>query len=345
MNIDRDRLREDAIDEEELLAVRNEILKHWCNYFCNLESEKNKRVSENKRIQKIENIGLRFKKKPGILFSLIFLFYQNINDDTFRQFLNLYKEFLSSMNITLPNENIEVSELWKPDNLFKVELPFPADIVGLNDIVEPYSAIPIHIDKIVRFPHRLINIKSIQKEKGNLCYHLSLEASGDEVRAITMDDNARLYDYINAFDLSENQNMIYDSVQKKVFKPDSRYMYLLVPCLPHTFHKGRNMRSDLDYCIGWYILSPFGVNSIQILVKGIMNGTDIRRELTNTVLNEEQLKKCVSYIIKKRFATSPDKESIKRTIEQEYEKFVEHFIQLLMNNSSLKKLLGKNIWN
>lgn len=338
MNIDRDRLREDAIDEEELLAVRNEILRHWCDYFCEVESEKEKRAKEKGKMEEIRN---RFQKTPGILFSLIFLFYQNISESNFWKFLNSYKEFLDSMNIILADENIKVDELWKPNNLFKVELPFPADFAEMSDKAEQYSAIPLHIDKIIRFPHRLINIKYIQKEGGSLSYYLHLQAPGDEPRAIDMDDSARLYDYINAFDLSGNQMIIYDSIQKKAFKPDSRYMNLLVPCLPHTFHKGRNMQSDLDYCIEWYILSPFDANSIKTLSEGITNGIDIRDELTNTVLNGEQLKKCVSYIIKKRFADNPDKESIKQAIENEYGKFVEHFIQLLINYPSLKKLLGK----
>ncbi len=338
MNIDRDRLREDAIDEDELLAVRNEILRHWCDYFCNVDSEKKQEAKEKKRI---EDIGIRFQNKPGILFSLIFLFYQNTPENTFRKFLNLYKGFLGSMNITLADENIKVDELWESNKLFKVELPLSADFLELSDKIEKYSAIPIQIDRIICFPHRLINITSIQKEGDNLSYYVHLQTSGDEVRAIAMSDSARLYDYINAFDLSEHQTMIYDSVQKRVFKPDSRYMHLLVPCLPHTFHKGRNMQSDLDYCIRWYILSPFDSNSIKVLSEGITSGADIQSELTNIILNGEQLKKCVSYIIKKRFADLPDEENIKRTIEYEYGKFVEHFIQLLMNYPSLKNLLGK----
>lgn len=328
MNIDRDRLREDAIDEDELLAVRNEILRYWCDYFCEMDSEKKQ---GSKAEKKIENLKVRFQNKPGILFSLIFLFYQNIPDDNFRKFLDMHKNFLDAMNITLAGENIKIDELWKLDNLFKVELPFPTDFVGLNDEVEKYSAIPVQIDRVIHFPHRLINIKHIQKEENNLSYYLSLQTSGNEIRAITMCDSARLYDYINAFDLSENQTMVYDSIQKKVFKPDSRYMHLLVQTLPHTFHKGRNMQSDLDYCIGCYILSPFDLNSIKILSEGITGGTDIQHKLTDAVLNGEQLKKCVSYILKKRFADSPDKEKTERIIECEYKKFVEHFIQLLMS--------------
>lgn len=338
MNIDRERLREDAIDEEELLAVRNEILRHWCDFFCNADSEKEQKT---KAKDKTENLRNRFQKKPGILFSLILLFYQNIPKSSFEKFFNTYKGFLDSMNITLADENIDVGELLKPDNLFKTELPLPAGFAGMSSTAEECDAIPIHINRIVRFPHRLINIKCIQKEKDGLSYYLRLQAPGDEVRAIDMDDSARLYDYINAFDLSENQTIIYDSIQKKAFKPDSAYMNLLVPCLPHTFYKGRNMQSDMDYCIEWYILSPFDANSIKTLSKGITNGTDIQHGLANAVLNGEQLKKCVSYIIKKRFADYHDKESIKQDIENEYRKFVVHFIQLLLNYPSLKELLGK----
>jgi len=322
MNIDRDRLREDAIDEDELLAVRNEMLKRWCDYFCAMHSKP---------------LSVRFKYKLGILFSLIFLFYQNIPEDKFRKFLDMDKGFFDSTKITLSDEKINVKELWKPDNFFKVELPFPNDFINLNDLTEKYPAIPIRIDSIIRFPHRLINIKSIQIEENTISYYLSLQTSGNEVRSIKMCDSTRLYDYINAFDLSKKQSMVYDSIQKKVFKPDSLYMHLLVPCLPHTFRKGRNMQSDLDYCIGWYILSPFDSESIKILIKGLKEETDIQDELINVVLNGAQLKKCVSYIMKKRFADSPNRENMEQIIKDEYRQFVELFIQLLMKYCSLKK--------
>lgn len=326
MNIDRDRLREGAIDEEELLAVRKEILSRWCNYFCEKDSGK-----------KIGKAGCRFSQVPGTLFSLIFLFYQNIPFDTFLRFLEPYKELINSLDITLEGENITVSKLWNPDNLFKVDFVPPVNFFRENDELKYHSDLLIHSDNINRFPHRLVNIKAIQKDDDVLSYYLCLQTSDNIVRAIDMNDGARLYDYINVFDSNEGQSTDFDSIQKKAFKPDSKYWHLLVPCLPHTFRKGRNMRSDLDYCIEWYILSPFDYKSTKLLSQGIPYGNEVMQELIDCVLRGEQFKKCVSYIINKRFMEYSDKEEIKANIINEYREFVKKFYELLREYIPLKK--------
>lgn len=311
-----------------MLTVRQNILRHWCDYFCKMDSKKYK---------KAKKLGGRFAEMPGTLFSLIFLFYQSTPSNIFERFLKPYKVFVDSLNITLAGEDIEICRLWNRDNLFRVNLPLSDSFINVNDTPEQYEASTIHIDRINRFPHRMINVKSIQKEDGNLSYYLRLQTSENEIRAIKMNDGARLYDYINIFD-SQGLPTNFDSIQKKVFKPDSRYMNLLVPCLPHTFRKGRNMQSDLDYCIGWYILSPFDYKSTKILSQGIPNGRDVLSELKESVLAGEQLKKCISYIMKKRFADCSDQEAaIKVIIIKEYIEFVEHFFKLLISYSPLKK--------
>lgn len=317
MNIDRDRLKEDAIDEDELLAVRKEILKRWCEYFCKKEGQKRK-----------EKQGYRFEKTPGILFSLIFLFYQDIPNDKFQNFLEPYKEFINTLDITLADEMIKIPELWNPDSIFQVNLPLPTDFGEESNDNKPNINFKIHLSNINRFPHRLINIVSILKEKNNLSYNLSLQTSSDEIRAVEMNDGARMYDYISMFYLYDEQRLNYDLIQKKVFKPDNRYMHLLVPCMPHTFCRGRNMNADLDYCINWYILSPFDYNAVKILIRGIPTGEDVSQELVNSVLNGEAFQKCVSYIMNKRFADCTDKEAMREIIKKEYISFTEGFFEL-----------------
>ncbi len=345
MNIDRDRLREDAINEDDLLAVRNEILKHWCDYFCKKDPKRELETREN-RYGKQKNAGIRFEKMPDILFSLIFLFYQNISSDTFNQFVNSYEEFVESLNITLVDEDIKVNELWNPDKLFKVSLPLSTSFTEMQDDEPKDDATKISIDQMTRFPHRLVNIQFIQKEGNTLSYYLHLQPSDNEIRAIKLSDSIRLHDYVNSFDLQEGKLMQgkstnFDSIQKKAFKPDSRYMHLLVPCLPHTFHKGYNLQTEMDYCIGWYILSPFDYKSTKILSQGIPYGKDVRRELKESVLNGEQFKKCVSYIMKKRYADCPDKEEMEQIIKKEYLEFIDHFALLLMNYSPLRRSFDK----
>ncbi len=327
MNIDRDRLREDAIDEDELLVVRKDIITRWCDYICKKDSD---------RIKLGKQQG-RFDKKLGIMFSLIFIFYQNIPDKAFRQFLKPYEELVNSLDITLEDEDIKVSELWNPDNLLKVNLPLPTSFSEVDDEQKKHCAFMVHLDTVNHLPHRLINVEMIQKEGDCVSYYLRLQTLGDEVRAVKMSDGARLYDYINVFDSNEDQATDYDSIQKKVFKPDSQYRNLLVPCLPHTFYKGRNMQSDLDYCIGWYILSPFDYKSTKILSYGIPRGEDVLQELIDSVLNSEQLEKCIYYVMKKRFGKSSDDKKLKEVIKKEYIEFVKHFYQLLKNFPQLKK--------
>lgn len=334
MNIDRDRLREDAIDEDELLAVRKEILIRWCADFCEKDSGKKNQI---KKDNEIENNRCRFSKTPGILFSLIFLFYQNVPPDAFRKFLKPYENFISSLDITLADEDIKVEELWAMKKLFKVDMPLTVDFVEKNDAIKKEFTSTIHIERINRFPHRMINIRHIQKEGKNLSYYLNLQTSDDEVRAVEMNGGARLYDYLNAFDMHKEGSINFDSIQKKVFKPDSRYRNLLVPCLPHTFCKGRNMQSDLDYCLEWYILSPFDYKSAKILSKSIPNGVDSLQILIESVLNGAQFKKCVSYIMKKRHIAPSDKETAEESIKKEYIEFVTGFYGLLANYQSQKK--------
>lgn len=114
LNIDRDRLREGAVLEEELAQVREIILQHWCNHLINrynnaLNSQKKqkdkalakieheKRNSEEFVPQKQKNI---YKDIPRTLVSLALLFYQNVPTDQFREFIDPYSEFLKAMLTT-----------------------------------------------------------------------------------------------------------------------------------------------------------------------------------------------------------------------------------------------------
>lgn len=343
MNIDRDRLREDAIDEEELLAVRKDILIRWCQYFCMEDSQKYSRKNNS---QKTSSDGGRFQRTPGILFSLIFLFYQNVSEELFEQFIEPYKEFVNYMDLSLQNEDINVSQLWNPNCLFKVNLPFPKLLKTTDLHLEGMPAFEIHWDNICRFPHRLIHIKKIRQEGEHLSYYLHLLPANSEVHGIGLCNNARLHDYLFAFDAYEDhaQNIDYDSIQKKGFKPDERFPNLLVPCLPHTFHKGRNLQSEFDYCIEWYILSPFDKESVKILQKGIVDEVDIKQDLTASVENSRQCRKCISYIMKKRFPDCTDTETIKQKgiIMNEYKQFIGSFWELLSEHRDFLRNMFKS---
>lgn len=351
MNIDRDRLRDGAIDEDELLAVRAEILKRWCEHFCRLDAEQYRRQG------KMEIQKQRFRSMPEIFFSLVLLFYQNVPQDLFKQFIVPYIAWIRSMDPMLEQEEIHVEELWNQENLFQTGIVLPGvwakvqcelktdpaietrqeNIIDVQHELKTDSAIEIQKENIIHLPHRMVNIKAIRQDGDRLWYYLHLQAAGDEVRSIRMNEGACLHDYINALDPFEDKLSRVDfySLLKKVFKPDGRFESLLVPCFPHTFRKGRNMESDLDYCIGWYILSPFDSDSVGILKSGLEEERDVLNKLKDKVMTSRQIDKCVSYIMKKRYAGCSDEEETKRIIKKQYEEFLESFYKVLMKHRKI----------
>ena len=73
MNIDRDRLREGAVSEKELLEARTEMLKRWFIYFCNEEENKTQkyRLKKGKTAGKKE-IEQEYRSFIDKLFSVLF---------------------------------------------------------------------------------------------------------------------------------------------------------------------------------------------------------------------------------------------------------------------------------
>lgn len=325
MNIDRDRLRDEAIDEEELLAVRGEILKNWCKYFCGDTA----RGSNNSST--VKNRKIYFAAKPGMLVSLILLFYQNVSSELLQQFIKPYEEIVNKWNPYLEDEEILVSQLWNQNNLFRVGQQLPYSFKDEDISIENQSAIEIKQKNISKLPHRLMHIERIEQSGNMLWYYLSLGVSKGKEAAIQMSDEVRLHDYIYALDLymDSDHNINFQSLIRKVFKPDKRYERLFVPCYPQTFDKGKNMETDMDYCINGYILSPFDNDATSILKRCIKDGIAGKEELISVVMNSTQLDKCVSYIMKKTNKELPaDREAIRR----QYEDFVANFYTILMNN-------------
>lgn len=337
MNIDRDRLREGAVDEDELLIIREEIVKRWCRYLCEEAGLGNKSMEE------------RYGNRQEILISLILTFYRNVSPEDFDKFIHLWKDLDGLCNICLEGEEISVSELWNVNRMFRTSIILPKAFRGLGekngkrfDIDTPrFDAQEacengikvlkvICADNICRLPHRLINIEMLRQEENALRYYLRLQAFDEKPRFIEMNKGACLHDYLLALDLSGTEKK-YDfaSLKGKVFKPDQRYENLVVPCFPHTFHKGRNMEQELDYCIKWYILSPFDKKSTDILEQDLINmkseDKEWSKELKEALMEGEQLKKCVSYIMNKRFSDSEDKKGKEDEIRQEYEHFLKYF--------------------
>ena len=327
MNIDRDRLREGAISEEELLEVRTEMLARWCKYFCDAEEK----GTENKSGGKLEG-------KEGILFSLILLFYQNVPDSDFKKFMSLYMGNQKFSDYYLEEEEILVKELWNPEKKFHVVLPLSEN----GEKETPKEPDEIRLQNIYPLPHRLVHIEEIQKVGNKLLYVLRLIKPEKQDIAIKMDEEACLYDYMNVFDKDSQSNcdVCFESAAKRVFKPDEEFKKILVPCFPQTFSKGRNWEGNLDYCINGYILSPFEQETLIELEnfmkskrnnKGkIVNGdveSEYKENFVNAVMKSRQLKNCVSYVKRKR-----EEEGRQQVIEEEYRDFIDKFYRLLSEN-------------
>lgn len=337
MNIDRDRLREGAIDEEELLTAQKEIMRRWCIDFC----ERN----EKKQEQEKKSNGL-FADMKGILISLILLFYRNVPDDVFQRFIKSYKETVDSWNLYLETDAIPVSTLWNQENLFQTQAALPDKFIKeivkeeehLKKPLEKRKILDISIENIQRLPHRIVKIESIRRIGTNICYDLRLQSVRQTIEAIDMSEEMCLYDYMGAFDSHDDNNpggIKFDTLPKKVYKPDSRFENLLLHCFPRTFRKGRNMNGYLDHCIKTYILSPIDRKTAVMLGKGMEEDKDVWTEFKKNVMDSNQLKKCVAYIMKKRFADCDDKMEKEQEIRKDYERFLEQFYRILTKNKKL----------
>lgn len=322
MNIDRDRLKEGAISEQELLDIRGPILQKWCEYFCEMDA---KRPGKN-----------RFEKVPGILLSLILLFYQNVPEEQFQKFIIHYQSYLDNMNLVVGSEQIPAVCFWNSDKLFQAELA-PEKIRFPDTDIPSAETQAITPETLRHFPHRLVQIDSIHVNTcGKPLYRFRFGPTHLPC-TIKMSDVARTLDYVRAFDFyPDRKNHIdYSTIQKKVFKPDRAFSHLVIPCYPHTFSRGKNFSSHLDDCIRWYILSPFDVEAAKIIKNSFSQNQNMCQEFIDTVKKSRQLEKCINYIQKMRYQNNSDQELIRQDILNEYGEFVEKFYNTIYENRAL----------
>ena len=329
LNIDRERLKDGAITEAELLLVRNKILKAWCSYFINNIQEGNakKKSGANKQYYNT------FNQEIGFLISLIMLFYQNVPKNDFQDFLTHYGQVLDKKEYVFGKEAIPLKNLWNQEMEFFTEYSILDEIKNAFPPDTPNSEGKFSIsDKtLLHFPHRLIKIKGIDYNPDNrYSYIFKLVAPTDSLSYISLSSVSRFMDYAMAFDLyDDTKNIKYESVQKKVFKPDSKYKSLVLNCFPNTFSKGLNFSLHLDESIRSFILSPFDLNSARMLKDYLTERGEERvsvEDIKSYVILSEQYKKCVDYIIKKRKGNN---KRFKRAVEKEYNEFIIGFCTTL----------------
>lgn len=323
LNIDRDRLKEGAITEQELLNIRRPILQKWCRHLCDLAT---KRPGEN-----------RFEKMPGVLLSLILLFYQNVSAEQFREFIEPYQDYLNSMNLIVGTEHIPITCFWDCNMLFQTEHPSPEYFSDYDVAVLDIKTQNIRPETVRHFPRRLVQIESIyiNAERGQV-YRFRFRPD-QTPHTIEMSETARVLDYLQVFDsyTDRQENIDFLSIQKKVFKPDQKYPHLAIPCYPHTFSRGRNFASHMDDCIRWYILSPFDRETIRVMKNSFEENQNIHGELVAAVKKASRFEKCVKYILEKRYKNDSDKEQMRKSIMDEYEEFIGGLYDSLYKNRVL----------
>lgn len=386
IQIDRGRLREGAIDEEELLMAQREIMSRWCIDLC-----ERKAAVERKIRASIRASAKAADKSPeemrGILISQILLFYRNVPEDLFRKFIGAYEDMINSWNLLLETDEIPLRALWHPENLFQTQVDIPNNLIkrmaeqkeqqnqnlaqevqqnveqeeqqnvkqevrqetiqGILQNVgqkvrqdteqEPCSTVNISMDNIQRLPHRIVSIKKIKCNEDKICYDLKLQSARKKIESIDMSEEACLLDYMGAFEYHQNnpEGIKFDTLPKKVFKPDSRFENLLLHCYPRTFRRGRNMSGYLDSCVKTYILSPLDERTAIILGRGLDKDDDVWIRFNEKVMESDQMDKCVAYIMKKRYADCEDQLVKELAVRQDYERFLEQFYRILWENRKL----------
>lgn len=369
LNIDRDRLREGALMEEELGDIRTALLERWCDYFIarHTVKEDQRADTEKKGRSKYKKQGTEeqfqpappvnlFQDKLDLLISIALLFYQNVRPDQFRAFIALYADFIKEQKLTLLGENFPVELLWDETVSFSISQAYPPQLNPLPPSPEknPNEAgQSLHLDTVLRLPHRLVHIDEISRTEANdLVYRLHLGPSSQTPCAIEMDYSARFLDYLGVLDAAfvNPKEIDTTALVRRVFKPNSKFPSLIINRFPKNFKRDQNFSSPLDHCIRWYILSPFERDMCKWLKKAVIKD---RRD-TDTLLkeckiqadayteNNEHFQKCVRYVFMQHTALAQQQqtslpEHLEQTIKKQYKDFLLDCCQILIEQRDLIK--------
>ncbi len=353
LNIDRDRLREGAVIEEEFTPIRKTILQHWCSHLISCRKKSLKQQAKGKVKGKEKNELLE-------LISLTLLLYQNVSDKQFQEFIGLYGDIVNDGNLPrLAGEVFPVNRLWEKGAKFKFIVVTLSGWQELSHIfagqgseeTDPPTLIA-NKDTISALPHRLIHIDKISLDEDgaeNLAYYMHLGPQTSYPCKIEMDDAARLFDYSRAIGPGTGK-IDFAPLVRKVFKPDKKYPHLLIPKYPKTFKRGDNFSSPLDHCIRWYIISPFDRGMTKQLRQFFEDPrypgdiiTRLKGHIKDYTKQSKQFDKCVKYVCKQHLVKeaaaeqlSPD-ESLEDVVRAEYQQFCYDCCKILIEYRGIIK--------
>lgn len=348
LNIDRDRLKEGALYEEQILEIKRRIMEEWCHFF----------VEEERRKQSDAIRRTRFKGQQNILVSLMLLFYRYAPEDLFKEFASYFEHELDGLCIK--GYEYEVKQLWNETSRFKTIYR-----LSPQKRTKTPSAYPIGPATVELLSHRLFHITQIYGTHSKNCkkickmqYISRLGGDTNDIEPIEMNEEASLFDYMMSFDPNTEfpTNIQLDSIIKKLFKPNIKFQDIIIQNHPTSFRCGRNFYWRMDSSIRSFILSPFDNISVKILKKYLTTvdstpKADKRKHFVADMLNyfqaekgsdqySQQLYYCVRYILnerkeyKKPSSAADESDEIKK-IRDAYMEFIRHFCNTIFDNTDL----------
>ena len=361
LNIDRDRLKEGSLYEEQLLKVKQDVMEKWCRYFVQA-AEKRQTPEQQKKLgghaastpaETEPDPHLRFAQQQGTLVSLMLLFYRYAPTDLFQAFVKYYGEELEGLRIK--GYDYELKRLWDGQSLFKTTYRF----FGKKSTPHE-AALPLAPDTVDLLTHRLFHIVNIVGIFDRTNYRFSriqyitrIGGKLQSIEPINMSEDASLFDYVMAFDRNPSSGRLYwNSIIKKVFKPNEKFSPIIVPTYPQSFHYSGNFCRKLDRSIRGFILSPFDSGAINIFRRNlslIRTGTrhpdlvwnsfnfqilKYMHDKDNGSPCSQQLYLCAQYVLKKQkeFHILPsnidDQAALERILSTYYD-FIQHFCRLI----------------
>lgn len=347
LNIDRDRLKEGALKEEQLLEIKRHIMEKWCHFFVDEERKKPGATRGN-----------RFKDQQNILVSLMLLFYRYAPADLFKEFASYFEHELDGLCIK--GYEYEVKKLWNETSRFRTIYRLSPQKYTKTSGTYPMGPATVEL-----LSHRLFHITQIygahskdRKSISKMQYVSRLGGEITDIEPIEMNEDASLFDYMMSFDPNTEfpTNIRLDSIIKKLFKPNIKFQDIITRNHPTSFCYGRNFYWRMDSCIRSFILSPFDNVSVKILRDHLPTAdsspsTDIREEFITDVLKyfqkkegsdgySRQLYYCARYILNERkeykiISSEADEIAEMNKIIDAYIEFIKHFCNTIFDNSDL----------
>ena len=364
LNIDRNRLKEQKkINLDLIEKVQKTVFINFCQVLLQNGSDVRHKSS--------------FIKQPEYAITILLLFYKFLDKELFSSFWKVMQREAKIREeawlLTLGDTLLPVQYFAKKGNCFYLDyqLSFPIDVAkeGLEiigqsqDLAGRESDRCAYLDDIEKqIPLRYFHIQAIRavgmgkqgyhlyyevvlKDK-DICEHGNIHTSSADV-GMQIDEIVRIIDYCKIFTLfSEGaKNVDYESLIKKVFKPDLNYEALIVTRRPRSFKFGTNIINALERNMDAFILSPFDKDTAKMLKIYVGSISETEDWVIDAVKRSVHFKKCVDYVQKFHYSCgeggNPCRFSRDKIIS-DYTEFIKMFCTIVKKHFNwIEKILGR----